>query len=203
LEGTKFIPLILRDSSRPTDCRRSSLRPVPQHRQKIQADQMRDAPFLAGRLLTPELTAEYAGRGQFRREPALDRRSIPGEWLLPEQIAGLPGRTCSISHIAPRTRVTGCCQTARHACDARCASASTGILINSFRFAAHGHCTPRHIAQRFLLWTARQKRTAPSRKCRSPARSSDLNCATPEVRAAQCITNQLLDRGGSGKASMM
>ena len=102
LGGTEFIPVILRGSSRPTDCRRTSLRPVPQHRQKIQADQMRDALFLMGRLLTPELAAEYAGCRQFRREFAPGQQSFPGEWHLPEQVTGFFDSACDFFHVAPR-----------------------------------------------------------------------------------------------------
>jgi hypothetical protein len=40
-----------------------SVTAVPQHRQQIQADQMRDALFLAGCLFAPELTAEYTRHG--------------------------------------------------------------------------------------------------------------------------------------------
>lgn len=93
---------VLLVDARATDCRRSSLRPAPQHRQKIQADQMRDALFLLGRLLTPELSAEYAGCRQFRRESAPGQRSFPGEWHLPEQVTGFFGSACDSFHVAPR-----------------------------------------------------------------------------------------------------
>ncbi len=135
-------------SSRPTDCRRSALRPVPQHRQQIQADQMRDALFLAGRLLTPELTAEHAGCRQFRRKPAPRRRGVPREWHLPEQVAGFFDSACDMFHVAPRACVTGCFRNARHACDARRTSGSTRNTIDSFCFAASNHCAPKHIAQK-------------------------------------------------------
>lgn len=133
------------------------LRAVPQHRQQIQADEMRNALFLLGRLLAPELTAQHAGRCQFRREPGLDHRTPSGKWHLPEQVAGFPGSTYDIFHVAPRTPVTGCFQNARHAYDAQCASSSTRIVIISFCLATRKNCALRHVVQLILALALRAK----------------------------------------------
>lgn len=55
---------------------------MPQHRLKIQADQMHDPFFVRARLFVLELTAKHARRRQFRRELALDHRIAPTDEYL-------------------------------------------------------------------------------------------------------------------------
>lgn len=52
-----------------------SLRAVPQHRQEIQADQMRNSPLVRTCRFVSESPAEHARGCQLRREPALDQRA--------------------------------------------------------------------------------------------------------------------------------
>lgn len=93
---------------------------MPQHRQQIQTDQMRNALFLVGCLFASELTAEYAGCGQFRRKPVSGHRSAAGGWHFSKQVTGFTKRVCNIDHVAPRTS-NGCCKHVRRANRTRCA----------------------------------------------------------------------------------
>ena len=113
----------------------ASLRFALQHRQQIQADQMRDALFLVGRLFAPELAAEHAGCCQFRREPAPGHLGTAGGWHFSKQVTGFSKRACNIYHVAPRTS-NDCCK------NVQCAElitmrtpTSTRNVIASFRFA--------------------------------------------------------------------
>jgi hypothetical protein len=82
------------------------LRAVPQHRQEIQADQMRDPLLVGTRPFVSQLTAEHARGRQRRLEAALGRRFPPGDRQLAKQIAGLLVSAYAIRHIAPRIVVT-------------------------------------------------------------------------------------------------
>ena len=55
------------------------LRAVPQHRQEVQTDEMRDALLIPWGLFALELTAQHAGRCQLRRVLGLDYRGTPGK----------------------------------------------------------------------------------------------------------------------------
>ena len=101
------------------------LRAVPQHRQEIQADQMRDPLFVRSRPFMSQLTAEHARGRQRRREAAPGRRFPPGDRQLAKQIAGLLISANAIRHIAPRIVVTRIVVT----------DGSPLPLVRSFRFA--------------------------------------------------------------------
>lgn len=97
------------------------LRTVPQHRQEIQADQMRDPPLIRAGPLVAQLTTKHPRRHQCRREAALGHLIPPEDRPLAKQIAGLPGSVYATRHIAPRILLT------RY---------STSPVIISFHFAS-------------------------------------------------------------------
>ena len=109
-------------------------RGVPQHRQEIQADQMRDPHFVRARPLVTQLAAKHAGHRQFRRGAGPDRSIPPREGGVAKQIAGVSTSARAIRHIAPRLFAMACLPS---------------FVAASFRFAAWAFHALAYIVQEF------------------------------------------------------
>jgi hypothetical protein len=79
---------------------------VLEHREEIQADQMRDPLLVRARLLVSQLAAEHVRRRQRRREVLLDDRITSEDRFVAKQISGFLGSVHAIRHIAPRMLAT-------------------------------------------------------------------------------------------------